>query len=502
MKSWREPSSSWRSIPNNGPNKKCLSRQSSDIKAEKLIDSHSDPGVVDAGWPQPIVYGMPLTGCPSQTYPVFAIAYKFLSMRLPQLKLHCRSFTVFAMFALVLAITLPFTVRAAASELSISPNHLSYGDVVVDRTHQQTVTLINSGHEKVTISGVSSNEKDFKVSGLTLPKVLTPGERLKVTVTFSPTAKGVVNGRIVFASNASDRSLAIPVAGTGTTSAEVIAAPPSVTFGDVGVGESSTLPVTLTNTGGSKVTLESSQITGSVFSLSGARFPLVLAAKQSVKLDATFKPKAAGTIDGDVIFSGPALKIPLTGTGTSSSRRKRELTLAPNSLNFGNVGAGTTETLTVGLKASGSSVTVSAITSSNSQFEVSGEALPLTIPAGQEKLINVTFKPQGSGTKSATLSTASNAADSKASEALTGTGTAPYVDLSWKPSTSTVKGYNVYRSKSATGSYARINSSVDVDTAYEDSTIASGNTYYYATTAVSASGEESGYSNRVEVVVP
>jgi hypothetical protein len=246
------------------------------------------------------------------------------------------------------------------------------------------------------------------------------------------------------------------------------------------------------------VTLESSQITGSVFSLRGAQFPLVLAAKQSVKLDATFKPKAAGTIDGDVIFSGPALKIPLTGTGTN----KRELTVAPSSLNFGNVGAGTTETLTVGLKASGSSVTVSAIASSNSQFEVSGEALPLTIPAGQEKLINVTFKPQGSGTKSARLSIASNAADSKASEALTGTGTAPYVDLSWRPSTSTVKGYNVYRSKSATGSYARINSKVDVDTAYEDSTIASGNTYYYATTAVSASGEESGYSNRVEVVVP
>jgi hypothetical protein len=405
------------------------------------------------------------------------------------------------MFALVLAITLPFTVRAATSELSISPNHLSYGDVVVDQSHQRTVTLINSGQEKVTISGVSSNEKDFKVSGPTLPKVLTPGERLNVTVTFSPTAKGLVSGRIVFASNASDRSLAIPVAGTGTTGAKVIAAPPSVTFGDVGVGESSTLPVTLTNPGGSKVTLESSQITGSVFSLRGAQFPLVLAAKQSVKLDATFKPKAAGTIDGDVIFSGPALKIPLTGTGTSSTS-KRELTVAPSSLNFGNVGAGTTETLTVGLKASGSSVTVSAIASSNSQFEVSGEALPLTIPAGQEKLINVTFKPQGSGKKSAALSIASNAADSKASEALTGTGTAPYVDLSWRPSTSTVKGYNVYRSKSATGSYARINSKVDVDTAYEDSTIASGNTYYYATTAVSASGEESGYSNRVEVVVP
>ncbi|MGA9391933.1 MAG: choice-of-anchor D domain-containing protein, partial [Candidatus Sulfotelmatobacter sp.] len=358
--------------------------------------------------------------------------------------------------------------------------------------------------EKVTISGVSSSQKDFKISGLTLPKVLTPGERINVTVTFSPSAKGVVNGRIVFASNASDRSLAIPVAGTGaaTTSAEVIAAPSGVAFGNVGVGESSTLPVTLTNTGESKVTLEGSQVTGGVFSLTGAKFPLALAARESVKLTANFKPQAAGTIDGDVIFAGSALKVRLSGTGTITIPKKRELTLAPSSLNFGNVGAGTTSTLTVGLKATGSTVTVSSISSSNSQFEVSGEALPLTIPAGQEKLINVTFKPSGSGAKTGTLSIASNAIDSRASEALAGTGTALYVDLSWKPSTSSVKGYNIYRSKSATGSFTKINSTVDADTTYEDSTIASGNTYYYATTAVAASGKESAYSNRVEVVVP
>ena len=425
-------------------------------------------------------------------------------MKLPQSKLHCRSFTVVAMVALALAISLPLDLHAATSDLMISPNHLNYGNVTVDQAHTQTVTLINSGKEKVTISGVSSNQKDFKVSGLTLPKVLTPGERIKVTVTFSPKAKGVVNGRIVFASNASDRSLAIPVAGTGaaTTGAKVIAAPSSVAFGEVGVGDSSALPVTVSNIGESGVTLEGSQVTEGVFSLSGAKFPLVLAARQSVKLTATFKPQAAGTINGDAVVSGPALKIPLSGTGTSISSRKRELTLAPSSLNFGNVGAGTTSTLSVGLKASGSNVTVSSISSSNSQFEVTGAALPLTVPAGQEKLINVTFKPSGSGAKTGTLSIASNAVDSKASEALAGAGTALYVDLSWKPSTSSVKGYNIYRSKSATGSFTKINSSVDADTSYEDSTIAGGNTYYYATTAVNASGKESAYSNRVEVVVP
>jgi len=37
---------------------------------------------------------------------------------------------------------------------------------------------------------------------------------------------------------------------------------------------------------------------------------------------------------------------------------------------------------------------------------------------------------------------------------------------------------------------------------YSDSTVQSGQTYYYATTAVDSSGAESGYSNKVQVSVP
>jgi len=65
-----------------------------------------------------------------------------------------------------------------------------------------------------------------------------------------------------------------------------------------------------------------------------------------------------------------------------------------------------------------------------------------------------------------------------------------------------VVGYNIYRSTSLNGSYNRLNSSLDTVTSYTDATIASGATYYYATTAVNSAGEESGYSNRVQVVVP
>jgi fibronectin type 3 domain-containing protein len=74
--------------------------------------------------------------------------------------------------------------------------------------------------------------------------------------------------------------------------------------------------------------------------------------------------------------------------------------------------------------------------------------------------------------------------------------------LSWKPSTSAVKGYNIYRGTEASGSYTRINPAVVPDTSYVDSGVEAGVTYYYVTTAVTAAGVESRSSNRVVAVIP
>ena len=406
---------------------------------------------------------------------------------------------MFLFFALVLLTLLPTRMRAAAHELSISPTRLHYGNVDVGLRRTIHVTVTNNGHASVKISGIHSSNRRFEISKLKLPKTLAAGARLRVSVTFAPTAKGWENGHITVTSDASDRTLTVGTAGTGVIG-EVIASPASLSFGKVGVGESSVLPIVLINTRPGRVTLKSVQITGRAFSVSGAKFPLTLAAGQRVRLDAAFKPEVDGSIDGSLSISGPALHIPLTGTGTSASRL--HLAMIPGTLSFGNVSVGTTETLTLGLRASGGSVTISSLSSSSSQFAVPGVTFPLTIPAGEELSLNVKFTPQNDGTKSAKLSLASNAANSPASEPLTGTGTAPYVTLSWNPSTSEVAGYNVYRSTSPTGRYNKINPSLDPDTTYRDATIVGGSTYFYATTAVNSRGQESGYSNRVEVVVP
>ena len=76
------------------------------------------------------------------------------------------------------------------------------------------------------------------------------------------------------------------------------------------------------------------------------------------------------------------------------------------------------------------------------------------------------------------------------------------VDLSWTASTSNdVVGYNVYRGPDGK-TWSKINVSLTASTYYDDSTVAGGKTYYYATTAVDVHGDESTKSAPVEAVIP
>ncbi len=79
---------------------------------------------------------------------------------------------------------------------------------------------------------------------------------------------------------------------------------------------------------------------------------------------------------------------------------------------------------------------------------------------------------------------------------------APEVDLAWAPSLSQVIGYNAYRSLSPGGPYAKLNSGLISGTAYTDTDVESGQTYYYVTTAVDPEHRESDYSNQAAATIP
>jgi Abnormal spindle-like microcephaly-assoc'd, ASPM-SPD-2-Hydin len=407
-------------------------------------------------------------------------------------------------FSRVIILTILFafprwSVLAGAQQLTSSPAILHFGRVVTGATSVSAVTLTNTGSTSVTVASVK-NAPAFTVSSPSLPLTLAAGQSAQVEIVFAPTALGFIPGVIAFASNAVDNPLNVLVGGIGVTEWSLAVNPPSVSFGQVATGTTSTLPVVLTNTGTSALTISQDQVAGPGFGFSGLSLPLNLAAGQSFTFEATFSPQSAKPTSGALRVSSPTttiMRIPLNGTGMAGG----QLTVAPATMNFGSVVDGSTASQSGTITASGAGVTISAASSSNAEYSIGGLSLPLTIAAGQSAPFTVTFSPGSSGAAAGTLSFASNAV-STAPVAVAGTGIPPYsVSLSWDGSTSPVTGYNVYRGGKTGGPYSKI-SALDPTTSYTDTTVAAGSTYYYVTTAVNSSGVESSYSNQVQAVIP
>ena len=402
-------------------------------------------------------------------------------------------------------LTVPLSgTGTAAGQLTSNPASLAFGSAQVGRSLTLTDSLTNTGGSSVTISQATATGTGFSISGLSVPFVLNPGASVAFSAVFTPQSAASVSGGITVVSNASNSALTVPLSGTGTAAGQLTSNPASLAFGSAQVGSSLTLTDSLTNTGGSSVTISQATATGTGFSISGLSVPLVLNPGASVTFSARFNPQSAVSVNGGITVvsnaSNSTLTVSLSGTGTAPG----QLTLAPTALNFGNATVGSNVSQASSLSATGASVTVSSASLSSAEFSLTGISLPVTIAAGQSVPVTMTFSPQASGSASGILSVASNASNAP-TQTLSGVGVAApqhSVSLSWTDTNSGIAGYNVYRGNSAGGPFTQINSGLDATPAYSDTSVAAGQTYYYVATAVNESGAESAYSNEVQGAVP
>jgi len=392
--------------------------------------------------------------------------------------------------------------QTSGDQLTFAPDPLDFRKVVVGRSRTLVVTMTNRGSTSVTVSDVRMSAEGFSVTNLNLPLVLPVRGRAQFNVTFTPTSTGGASGNLAIRSDASNDTARLRMVGTGVVAWSLKANPPSLQFGNVSVGSRVMLPVALTNNGKSSVTVSQQSMTGSDFRFGGLRLPLTLGSGQSYTFNLSFAPQTGGPAVGAMRISSPLnpdLTISLAGTGTTAA----QLAVTPLTVSFGNVTIETHASQTATLTATGSSVTVSSARTTNSVFQMSGLSLPVTLAAGDSLSFSLLFAPQTTGDTAATISFVSNATDSPTLATVSGTGTLPHtVTLSWNPSTSAVAGYEIYRSSNPHGPYVQVNARLNRSTSYSDGTVVSGQTYYYATTAVAPGGIQSGFSNRVKVVVP
>jgi hypothetical protein len=394
--------------------------------------------------------------------------------------------------------------------ISLAPSSVAFGNVPDGTTKSQTITVQNTGNATLTISAATPTGTGYSISGLTLPLNIAAGASSTFNVNFAPTGTTAVSGSVSIVSNVATSPTALPLTGTGVAAPAPLISltPSSVAFGNVVDGTTNSQTITVQNTGNATLTISAATPTGTGYSVSGLALPLNIAAGASSTFNVNFAPTGTTAVSGSVsIVSNVATSptaLPLTGTGVAATV---VLGVSSNSVSFGNVTDGTTGTQTVTLTNNGNAnLAISGVSvTAGLGFGISGVTPPETLTPGQKVTLTVTFVPSGTTAASGTVTITSNATTSPASISVSGTGVAAVqhsVTLGWTASTSTVSGYNIYRSTTSGTGYVKINTSLVSGLSYTDSTVAASTVYYYVGTAVDSSGNESTYSNQATATIP
>jgi len=389
--------------------------------------------------------------------------------------------------------------------LSSSPTSVSFGNVAVGSTATQNVKITNTGTGAVNISGASISGTGFTVVSGSGSASLAVGDSATVEVQFAPTSTTPASGTLTVNSDASDATLAVGLTGTGLQ-AQISTSTTNVNFGLVAMGNTDSQSILLKNNGNETLTFSGISVSGSSagFNYSGLNTSTTIAAGGSVTFDATFDPSSTSAASGSITLttngSPSSLVIDLSGTGQASTP---SLSANPTTLPFGNVLDQSSQQLTTLVTNNGNAnVTISGVTVAGAGFSASGVANGTVLTPGQSVTLTVTFAPTSGGSVSgASVSIASNAANSPLNVGLSGTGMHSVV-LSWDASPTNGVTYNVFRgtSSGAEGT-TPINPSPVYSLSYTDTNVTPGTDYYYYVEAVD-SGGSSTPSNEAPADVP
>jgi len=246
---------------------------------------------------------------------------------------------------------------------------------------------------------------------------------------------------------------------------------------------------------------------GSTFSISGTINPVAGGSGATVILSGAASATTTANNTGAYTFTGLAngtYAITPSHAGYTFSPTSLPATINGanvTGVNFADTAQtfGISGTISPALGGSGATVTLSgagnAVATSNSSGAYSFSGLANGAYTVTPSNTGYTFTPTS---KSATLSGANiTGLNFTAAVVLAHTATG-----SWMASTSTVSGYNVYRGTVSGGPYTKVNGLLIGALTYGDTTVLSGQTYFYVTTSVDASGNESVFSNEATAVIP
>jgi hypothetical protein len=210
-------------------------------------------------------------------------------------------------------------------QLTASLGSIAFGNVTIGTSATQFLTLTSTGTSAVTISSATISGTGFTLIVGGGPVTLNPSQSLTLQIQFNPTATGVSMGQLRIGSDATGVSVAnLVLSGTGVAGSPQLTVSTAILgFGNVSVNTPVTKTLTLTSTGTSPVTVSSSTVAGTGFTLVGGSFPVTLNPSQTLTLQIQFLPTANGTQTGQLTVAsdstGGNLVMGMSGTGAGAA---------------------------------------------------------------------------------------------------------------------------------------------------------------------------------------
>jgi hypothetical protein len=205
----------------------------------------------------------------------------------------------------------------AAPAMTLSPTSLSFAaQAVATASAAQSITVTNSGNAPLTITQIAPSG-DFNETGNCIGPAIAVGATCTVQVEFLPTQTGTRTGVLTIYGNVAGGQATAALTGVGTTAATVLLDPITLSFASTNVGAASAAQnITISNTGGVTVTLQSPVVTGD-FIISANTCTSSLASNVGCTVSIEFQPTASGTRTGtlSITDSVGTQTASLTGVG-------------------------------------------------------------------------------------------------------------------------------------------------------------------------------------------
>jgi hypothetical protein len=222
-----------------------------------------------------------------------------------------------------LEIVVNYSNIAPAGGLTITPASFDFGLVAVGGgSSTLQATLTNTSTNPLDVTGINISDPQFSQSGPAIPFTIGPGLSTVVNITFAPTVLGLTTASIEFINTAPGSPAVLNVQGTGAEAGPTfVVNPTSLNFGNVGVGTSSTLNVTVSNNGlTNPLVISSASTSPPQYTITPTSATISPAGNQVFQV--TFTPTVAGTVPGTLTFvhnaPGSPSSVSLTGNGIAT----------------------------------------------------------------------------------------------------------------------------------------------------------------------------------------